>query len=83
LVNIYIFPYIYYLIKDKRLRVFYPIAICIYHGKERRFISTRYDIIYHCNNILLFLEGCVFGASYGKFEGSSQDTKKMSILISG
>jgi hypothetical protein len=49
----------------------------------RRFISTRYDIIYHCNNILLFLEGCVFGASYGKFEGSSQDTKKMSILISG
>jgi len=79
LVNIYIFPYIYYLIKDKRLRVFYPIAICIYHGKVRRFISTRYDIIYHCNKTLLLLEGCVFGACYGKFEGSSEDTHKKNV----
>jgi len=81
-IYIYIFPYIYYPIKDKRLRVFYLIAICIYHGKVRRFISTRYDIIYHCNKILLLLlllEGCVFGACYGKLEGSSQDTHKKNV----
>ena len=40
-IYIYIFPYIYYPIKDKRLRVFYLIAICIWKWED----SFRQDMI--------------------------------------